>query len=147
MRVLITMAVLTLSVQTAAAANLLTISVPVEVTNLHPDITKIKVGCHIKGKDAVTQNDVNYGPTNGKSKEIPISSSRSYKGTVTLSFATEDFNAKELKNVSSVHQGACRLHVFAAGQWYSPYGDKKTGVLGVAPGTPFKSIANFVVPK
>jgi hypothetical protein len=126
----------------AAAADLFTISVPYEFASLDPSVTHVTIGCHLEGKDAVTQNMVNFGPTMGKTQEVPVTKGGA-TGTVTLVFRTEDFSQKELASLNNVGGGTCRFGLRAGGQLYQPYETSTGPVLSHKGGTPFRWRAAF----
>jgi hypothetical protein len=127
----------------AGAADLFTITVPYEFASLDPSVTHVHIGCHVEGKDAVTQNTVNFGPAMGKSVDLPVAGKGGAVGTATVVFKTEDFSAKELASLNNVTGGSCRFGLRAGGTLYQPI-DSSTGpVLGHKTGTPFRWKATF----
>ena len=128
----------------AIGADAFTISVPVQVSNLHPSINFVMVACRLSGKDPVTQNQRQFGTA--KSVNLPVKNGTIATSQAVLIFHTEDFSAADQNNLGSITGGDCNLGLIAAdGTIYQPYNNSAGPVLGHKPGTPFQSQINFAI--
>ena len=130
----------------AWADDLFTITVPMNLTNLSPDVKVIRVGCHLSEPAPSTGKNINVGPEMGKFLDLAPTNG-SYTAPVIIVFKTEDFTSQEIANLSLVNHVSCNLGIQGPDKvWYSPSG-QTTPLLGNKPGAPFSPIVNAAVPK
>jgi hypothetical protein len=104
----------------AAADEIVTLKVPVNLQNLHPEIASISVGCTIVPTSA-------YGRT-----DLPVSN-RSFSGTVNVKVTVTD------GQTASANGYRCQLALMPAGGsgWFPQQGTSGPPQAQAKPGTPF----------
>ena len=145
MRRLIFAAAIFLFATSVFANDLFTLSVPVQVSHLHPSVSQIRVQCTLNGRNPATGALTNFGGIAGKNQTVPVTGG-AYSGTVTIIFTNTDFNAMELSGLSSVNSGRCELILVTPTGLYNPYISGTGAITGHAPGTPFSNPVTFTIP-
>jgi hypothetical protein len=129
----------------ALAEPVFTVKVPVKLQAIHPDVTQVRISCSLKAKESVTGNIGSIGPTMPPSTEIYLTKSGgNFSGVIEVVFDRNDFDAGDLKSLSSVTEVSCWMGLITATGNYVPQPANHPGssdVVKAKPGTPFKPSA------
>jgi hypothetical protein len=136
MRRLVVASLLMIAASSAFAADLFTIHVPIELTQIHPTLTHVRLRCELRGTHPISTRQETFAV---KGYPTPIEfalTGGAYSGTAVVVFTTEDLGSLDPR---LVNQSICQFSFRAAdGSLWQPY-DSSTGpVLGRQPGTPFR---------
>ncbi len=126
------------------AADLFTLYVPVQVTQLHPTVTQVGVRCELSGRHPATGVQTLFARQ--PAMWFPVASG-TYNGTATVIFRTEDFTFTGLTDPSYVNTAFCELQLRTSdGAIYVPNPLLSGPVVGYQPGTLYRNQTTQTIP-
>lgn len=120
------------------AADLVTLNVPVEFKNLHPDVASIGFVCTLNARDPLTGQLDQFAAVVQKRVDLKVVNGGVPAQTIKIVFAAEDFKTQDQNKLGWLTGYNCYCGgTLKNGSSFAMVGLNSNVPLGIKPGTPY----------